>query len=113
MNDAVNEKSKNAEFAAHGPNGAIVKRISQHAVIRFRQRTGSNLPDAQVRLRILTILANSEEVRMKRWFRLKAMMDHGLARTRYFRKGRLVIVVADQVVVTIHNGAANRWKPMR
>jgi hypothetical protein len=84
--------------------------VTNHAIKRFRERTGSKKSDDKIRTRLLTILSNAKEVRLKKKFRVAALLNHHLRDARYFQLGGFVLVVEGDCLSTIHRGEANRWE---
>jgi hypothetical protein len=86
--------------------------ISAHALERFKERApgGASKSDKKAACRLKTWLANAEEVKLRKRFRVAALAGHGGMEARYFRYNQFIIVVKDLVVTTIHTGTAGRWK---
>ena len=87
--------------------------VSEHAIARWKLRTGSTRSDAVVERRILTALANAREVWVKRKYRALQLLNHGLREARYYRTGDLILVVEGEVIKTVHSGDAGRWTDRR
>ena len=86
-------------------------KVTQHAIHRWRERTGSKHPDDKIRVKILDLVATGEEVVIKKRFRLLALLDHGCDEAKYMKATNgMILVVANGAVVTIHNGKADRWE---
>ena len=97
--------------------------ISDHAQARYMQLSGvhrtrnvftkSDNPKTPDRIlkAIWTDIANSEQVRLKKKFRTKQLLNHKLRPATYLRNKRgWIFVIDDNHVVTVHNGAAKRWE---
>lgn len=83
--------------------------LSAHALERYRERTEDKRSDKTVLAFLGWKLGEGVELELKKRFRVIEMIDHG-EHARYFRNGNLVFVVASGIVVTIHEGTADRWK---
>lgn len=84
--------------------------ISQHAIERFRERTGSKKSDATVCERLASRIATAEEMELKPKFHVIEMIAHG-THAQYWRSHDLMFVVEAGTIVTIHYGEADRWVP--
>lgn len=88
-----------------------VQHISQHAVTRYRERTGcANKHDETIALRIGSAIANGEPMELKPKFRAIELLAHGEPAT-FYRFNGMIYAVENNVCVTCHNGEANRWQP--
>lgn len=84
------------------------KQITQHALDRYRERTGSTKGDEATLNKIASRIANAVEYELKERFKAVELIDHG-THSRYFRHMEMMFVVDDGVVVTAHKGEADRW----
>jgi len=86
-------------------------RVTNHAVNRWRERTGSKHADEKIRVKIRGMVDAGEEMEMKKKFRVLALIDHRFDDAKYIRgKNGMIFVVVNDTVVTIHNGRADRWE---
>lgn len=84
--------------------------ITQHAIDRYRERTGTNKGALAIVKRIKERLTEAQEWRLKEKWRVVEMIAHG-AHSKYFRHGDTFFVVEGGVIVTCHKGEADRWEP--
>lgn len=86
--------------------------ITNHAVERYRQRTGCKQSDDEIRERIRQRLKASEEVQHKTpQLAALSIMKHGFTKAKYYDHGGLIfVVVNERALVTLHKGEAGRWK---
>ena len=84
--------------------------VSDHALSRFRERTGSKESDIQIANKLRDAVAKGEEMELLEQFRVKALLDHGFKDARYFKLGAGLVVVEGNIIVTMHNAEANRWR---
>lgn len=89
---------------------AVGLKVSEHAVLRFRERSGCNKSDETVSKRILYMVDRAVEVSPKLNFGVIALLNHGFREARYFRSDHWVFVVCENMVVTVHDGDADRWE---
>lgn len=85
------------------------KAITQHALDRYRERTGTRKSDEAILTRIVTRMLGAVEWELKPRFKLTELLAHG-QEARYWREGDLLFVVENQVIVTVHHGTADRWR---
>lgn len=85
--------------------------ITAHALQRYRERTGTTKGEVSVLNRIRERMEKAEEIRLKEKFRLIELLAHGRI-ARFFRQADMVFVVEDGMLITTHNGTADRWEPM-
>lgn len=84
--------------------------VTQHALDRFRERSGSKRSDERVLGQMASQLCASTEIELKPQFRIVELMAHGL-HARFFRAPNgMVFVVEEGVLVTAHAGTADRWQ---
>ena len=85
--------------------------VTQHAIDRYRERTGSKKSDEKVCDQLHCRRANAQEMELKPQFRLIELLAHGTP-SRFFREKDLVLVVENAALVTVHHGQADRWIPL-
>jgi len=85
--------------------------ITQHAINKFRQRTGCVCDDNEVKKRILKLYEKAEEVELKPEYRVIAILNHKCEPAKYLRFAQFIFVCIDNVLKTIHLGEAKRWIP--
>ena len=85
--------------------------IAQHAIDRYRERTGSKKCDATVCERLAARIASAEEMQLKPKYRVIELIAHGTP-AQYWRSSDILFVVEGGVIVTIHRGEAGRWIPL-
>ena len=83
--------------------------VNPHAILRYKQRTGSSKSDKVVEGKLLKALQKSYEVEIKDRFRINALLNNNLVEARYFRHGDWILVVRGTELITIHEGTAGRW----
>ena len=83
--------------------------VNPHAVVRYKERTGSKKEDDSIRSKILKMFVNSYEVFLKPKYRATALLNHDFVEARYFRYFEWIIVVRGSEIITIHEGTADRW----
>jgi len=84
--------------------------VTQHAIDRFRERSGSNKGDQTIINRMTTRLQDAEEMELKERYRINELLAHGTP-ARYFKHADIIFVIEGGAVVTAHNGQADRWIP--
>ena len=82
--------------------------ITQHAIDRYRERTQSKKSDASILKHIENWLCQSVEMQLKDKFKLDEALSHD-APARYFKFHDMIFVVDSGVVLTAHQGTADRW----
>ena len=86
-------------------------KVSEHAMKRWKERTGSKQSEEKAAEKILDLVASGEKVQLKKRFRVIALLNHRCEESEYVRATNgMIFVVANEVVVTIHNGVADRWE---
>ncbi len=82
--------------------------INQHAINRYRERTGSKKSDATIINQLHARLASADEWELKPHFRVIELLSHGQP-ARYFKQADLMMVVENETLVTVHKATADRW----
>ena len=83
--------------------------VNPHAIVRYKERTGSKKEDHSVRSKILKMFVNAYEVSLKPKYRATALLNHDFVEARYFRYFEWIIVVRGNEIITVHEGTADRW----
>lgn len=96
-------------------------RIKDHAVTRYRERTGCKATDDWIRSQLLRLLETAEEVVLRRRFRALQLMKHGFTPARYYQvpawghpikaRGLILVVEQDCLLRTVHRGESRKWRP--
>lgn len=84
--------------------------VNPHAILRYRQRTGSTRSAETIKNKLLKMLENPKEVFLKQKFRVLALLNHNLVEARYYKHGEFILVVRGNELITIHEGTADRWE---
>jgi hypothetical protein len=84
--------------------------ISRHAIDRFRKRTGSKKSDDAIQKQLLRFLEDGKEVQPTGNYGVVQLLNHNLKPASYFAYGSFILVVEDNVLVTIHSNESKRWK---
>lgn len=84
-------------------------RLSDHAIQRFKQRTGCKTDD-KAKTALTKFLKRAQEVELEDRWRVIQLINHHYQDARYFRWQCWLMVVVNNTVVTIHTATANRWK---
>ena len=85
--------------------------VSQHAIDRYRDRTGSNKSSKIIVERIKDQLSKAEEYVLKQKFKVIALLSHNFEESQYFKtRNGMIFVVLDNTVKTVHEGTADRWE---
>lgn len=84
-------------------------RISIHAARRWMQRTGLRDPEAARAAWDETISKAAPAEPKPKW-RLKQLLNHAVRPATYLMNDPWVFVVADGVVVTVHDNKADRFQ---
>lgn len=82
--------------------------ISNHAIQRYMQRTGCKSED-RAKNQLQKYLNNASEVFLKKEFRLMTLLNHRCRESQYYNYNGIILVVADNILVTVHFGEAKRW----
>jgi len=86
-------------------------KVNQHAINRFRERTGCKQPDEYIRDKLLEMQGKSKEAEFTHPRHVMfALFNHNFERARYFMYNNFLIVVVNGEIKTIHNNEARRWK---
>lgn len=85
--------------------------ITQHAVARWKERTGSKKSDIGVANRLSEAVAFGHEWELKPKFKLIEMLAHG-HHSQFYMHGGMIFVVENKTLVTVHTGKADRWQPL-
>lgn len=85
--------------------------VSKHAAERYQQRMRIASKSAAI-ASIRELLKDAEELELKRRWRTTEVLNHRDP-ARFFRSHRLVFVVVGNVVKTVHDGAAKRWRRVK
>lgn len=93
------------------PVAGRAKWLSFHAMDRYRERFNKKTQHTNTVLcHLAWMLSDAVEMELKKRFLVLEMIDHG-EHARYWRHGNLMFVVRGDIVVTVHNAAAeHRWK---
>jgi len=83
--------------------------INPHAILRYKQRTGSTKGDVAIENKLRRALLRSYEVDIKERYRINALLNNNLVEARYFRHGDWILVVRGNELITVHEGLAGRW----
>lgn len=83
--------------------------ISNHAIRRFRERSGAKYSDKQVRAKLTSMLALAKEVTLSPRYRVNALLNHNCRPAQYYRYADYILVVEQDTLKTIHRGEAGRW----
>jgi hypothetical protein len=85
--------------------------VTKHAIDRYKERTGKDLPDEYIADRIRSSIRKAKEVKHKNSIlSARSLIDHGYEKAIYFKYRKLIFVIVDNTVVTVHKGQANYWK---
>lgn len=87
------------------------KEVSQHAIDRFRERTGTTKGDLSIINQMGRRLTTAEEMVLLERYRIYELLSHG-RHSRYFRSNDLIFVVEEERILTVHKGQADRWIPL-
>lgn len=89
----------------------ICTEITAHAIIRYRERTGTKKGEVATLNKIRERMEKAEEWRLKQKFRLIELLAHGTP-SRFFKDDDMLFVVENGLVITCHHATGNRWEPM-
>ena len=84
--------------------------ILQHAIDKYRERTGDKSSDDRIEEKIHLHFKTSKEVYLKPQYRAAAIINHNFKKANYFRSHQFILVVVDGYLKTIHLGDAKRWE---
>lgn len=87
--------------------------VSAHAISRFKDRCGNaQISDLSAASRIRNVIQNGKEFVIKDpVLAVRQLLAHDCAKARYFKEGKVMVVLEERVVVTCHLAEANRWVP--
>jgi len=90
-------------------------KVLPHAIAQYRARfcPGSKRTDEQIANKLRKIVAKGKEFELKPERRLTQLLNHDCQLARYYKAGPVFVVVADGLIKTVHNAAANRWVPKK
>lgn len=83
--------------------------VSDHALERFRERTGSTASDITIANTLRSAVENGQEMELHERYRIIELLNHGFKHARFFKYGASLVVVTDNIITTIHNQQAYRW----
>lgn len=86
--------------------------ITDHALMRYRQRADYKGVDLDAAHLIRTSISKAKEWRLKPEHRVRQLLTHDCQPARYFKRKSLMYVIAGREVITVHNGVAERFEPM-
>lgn len=87
-----------------------IRIVREHALRRFKERANLTGPDAFLTDLLLRMANEGREVRLKERFRLVALINNDFRDARYIKSGPYILVIEGGEIVTIHDGAADRWE---
>lgn len=119
-NDNVQNSVKSVEFLNRLriektlglPHNAIACYISAHAVLRYIQRYGCDLPYL-VLTDIVEVLLSTVKVKLKPEFSLSELLNHNCVSADFYRSNddiQIIFVVVNGVVITTFNDERNRFE---
>lgn len=89
----------------------MITAIQQHAIDRFKQRTGCKRSDDYVSRKIFSMMEKAEKTEFKESkFKVLALLNHGFQDAEYFKFRDFIFVVVDGTLKTIHRNEASRWE---
>lgn len=85
--------------------------VTAHAIRRFQER-GSGI---QCEMKIAELLRRGvvygkEQVFKDKNEEMRQMLKHNCLKARFFKENSLIIVLVDNVIMTVHGGEAGKWK---
>mgnify|MGYP003418750951 FL=1 len=85
-------------------------KVSNHAIERFRERTGCKKSDISIQNKLLKFadLGKPAEFRTKGYATL-ALINHNFERAEYLMYNDWILVIADDCIITIHENESKRW----
>lgn len=84
--------------------------VSDHAVARFRERTGSGKDDVYVRNRVLELVGKAKPAKFRKpAYATMALLNHDFERADYRIYNDMVFVIVRNCVMTIHKNESKRW----
>lgn len=83
--------------------------ITNHAIQRYRERTGAVYSDEKCKNKIKKLISAGKEVILKPEHRVRELLKRQYKDSKYIKNHNLMIVIEDNIVVTIHDNTANKW----
>jgi len=88
--------------------------ITNHAVDRFRERSGATYSDERIRDKLLKFYHDGKRVELKDKYKALALLNHGFKKADYVDyNGWILVLIKDEceseIIVTIHTNQAKRW----
>jgi hypothetical protein len=80
--------------------------VAQHAIDRFRQRTGAKYSDEKIKNKLIKMHSKGEKVSLTAYRKVMALLNHGFREASYVEYCGWILVVVDSVIITIHNNEA-------
>jgi hypothetical protein len=90
-------------------------KVSLHAISRYRERIETDCAgdDAEITGKILAAYANSRLVQLRSVKeRISKLLRHK-TKTDYLQHGEMVLVVSDDVVISLYLYEKSRWMPVK
>ena len=84
-------------------------KISNHAIERFRERSGTKKNDKEIARKLCYFLTKAKEVELKKHYGVIALLNHDFKPAKYYNYNGWILVVEDDELKTIHMGEAGRW----
>lgn len=88
----------------------VVRVISQHAVDRFRERSGSQQSEDKICKKLFEMADKATPVSLKEHLRVREMLYHDFQSALYLKFSDWILVVVGNELVTIHH---NEWKAIK
>ena len=86
--------------------------VTDHAITRYRERANYKGTDMDAANLIRQAVSKAREWRLKEEFRVKQLLTHDCQPAQYFKRKNLMYIVAGGDIITVHDGAADRWEPV-
>jgi hypothetical protein len=87
--------------------------ISNHAVRRWRERTGAKYSDDRVKSKMLALLAVAQRAELNPVNSVKALLNHDLEEADYYMASNFVFVIVGNTIKTVHGNESGRWSPAK
>lgn len=88
-------------------------KVSNHAIERFRERTGCKKDKEYVQHKLLEILDKSQKAEFKHpKYNVYALLNHNFQEAEYYLYHTFLLVVVGDEIRTVHGNEANRWRPV-
>lgn len=85
-------------------------KVSEHAITRFRERTGCRKKDCRITKRLLDLFRLAQPAEFKNTvYETLALLNHDFERAEYFMYNDWVFVVVNDCIKTVHQNESNRW----